>query len=137
MKNFLLARFFSKTLPTILLVVSFYFYYRGHNLPGGGFVAGLVASTAYVFRFIVNPDIKLKVLWLHPAKLAALGLFLALCSSMISFYVSGHFFQGIWTPSPILIIGKLGTPMLFDLGVLLSVLGMVTWIVVSTLEDKQ
>lgn len=136
MKGSLLSIFLAKLMTPILLILAFYFYYRGHNLPGGGFVAGLVASTAYIFRALMVPKSDLSVLGLHPAKLSAVGLCLAFGSSIFSFFITGHFFQGTWTSSSIPILGKLGTPMLFDLGVFLTVLGMVTWIVVSTFEDR-
>lgn len=42
-----------RLLLPIALVVSFYLFMRGHNLPGGGFVAGLVMSVAFILQYMV------------------------------------------------------------------------------------
>ncbi|MDP9213310.1 MAG: DUF4040 domain-containing protein, partial [Pseudomonadota bacterium] len=42
-----------RLLLPIALVVSFYLFMRGHNQPGGGFVAGLVMSVAFILQYMV------------------------------------------------------------------------------------
>jgi len=36
----------------LALMVSFYIFLRGHNLPGGGFIAGLVTAVAFILQYI-------------------------------------------------------------------------------------
>jgi multicomponent K+:H+ antiporter subunit A len=42
-----------RLLLPMALVVSFYLFMRGHNQPGGGFVAGLVMSVAFMLQYMV------------------------------------------------------------------------------------
>jgi multicomponent K+:H+ antiporter subunit A len=42
-----------RLLLPIALVISFYLFLRGHNQPGGGFVAGLVMSVAFILQYMV------------------------------------------------------------------------------------
>lgn len=102
-----------------------YLLLRGHNLPGGGFIGGLVFASAIVLRVMVRPD-------LAPARdvidLAGVGLLVALGSSMLPLAFGLPFFTGLWWDFELWlpVVGKLklGTPMLFDIGVFLVVTGV-------------
>ena len=106
----------------LILIFSVYLLMRGHNAPGGGFAAALVAGTAFALLAITEgPNKVRRAVRLAPATIATAGLSLALASGMLPLFFSKPFFTSIWWHP-----GKnlaLGTPMLFDLGVFLAVLG--------------
>lgn len=106
----------------LILIFSVYLLMRGHNAPGGGFAAALVAGTAFALLAITEGPYKVRrAVRLAPATIATVGLSLALASGLLPLFFSKPFFTGIWwQPGENL---ALGTPMLFDLGVFLAVLG--------------
>jgi len=128
----------SRYLLPIMLMFSFFLLLRGHNEPGGGFVGGLVAAAAYALYLIANGiDEAKKLLKAEPIKLIAIGLLIAVISAFISVINGKNFMTGIWAKDEIPVIGKVGTPLLFDLGVYFLVLGIVLKIVFSLSEEDK
>lgn len=127
-----------KYLIPILLIFSFFLLLRGHNEPGGGFVGGLIAAAAYALFTIANgvEDAK-KFLRVEPLFLIAIGLSLALVSGLISLFYGEIFMTGLWLKNEIPVIGKIGTPFLFDVGVYFLVLGIVTKIIFALAEEDK
>ena len=114
-------------LTPILLVLTLFMLYRGHDLPGGGFIAGLIAAAAFELRILSRgPERVRKELgkFLQPG--IGIGLLLAICTAIGGIFAGG-FFQGIWVEFD---IGnahlKFGTPQLFDVGVFLTVASVAT-----------
>lgn len=125
-----------KYLIPLLLVFSFFLLLRGHNEPGGGFVGGLIAAAAYALYTIANGVENAKqFLRIEPLFLIALGLLIALVSGLISLFAGEIFMTGLWMKNEIPVIGKIGTPILFDVGVYFLVLGIVTKIIFSLAEE--
>jgi len=109
---------------------------RGHNEPGGGFVGGLVAAAAYALYFLANGlDAARLIFRFEPLRTSALGLFLALLSTLPSLVTGQPFMTAIWVDTGIAPIGKVGTPLLFDLGIYLLVLGITLTIIFSLAEE--
>jgi multicomponent Na+:H+ antiporter subunit B len=128
----------SKYLLPLLLIFSFFLLLRGHNEPGGGFVGGLVAAAAYALYFIGNGvDEAEKLLKIDPIKLIAIGLFIALISTVPALFVGKDFMTGIWLKTNFPVIGKIGTPLIFDVGVYLLVLGIALKIIFSLAEEDK
>jgi multicomponent Na+:H+ antiporter subunit B len=128
----------SRYLLPLMLIFSFFLLLRGHNEPGGGFVGGLVAAAAYALYLIANGvDGAKKLLNAEPIKLIALGLLLAVISAFISVVTGQDFMTGVWAKNEFPVIGKVGTPLLFDLGVYFLVLGIVLKIVFSLAEEDK
>lgn len=128
----------SKYLLPLLLIFSFFLLLRGHNEPGGGFVGGLVAAAAYALYFIGNGvDEAEKLLKVEPIKLIATGLFIALISTVPALFVGEDFMTGIWLKTNFPVIGKIGTPLIFDVGVYLLVLGIALKIIFSLAEEDK
>jgi multicomponent Na+:H+ antiporter subunit B len=128
----------SRYLFPMMLIFSFFLFLRGHNEPGGGFVGGLVAAAAYALYLIANGvDEAKKLLKAEPIKLIALGLLLAVISAFISAVTGQDFMTGVWAKNEFPVIGKFGTPLLFDLGVYFLVLGIVLKIVFSLAEEDK
>ena len=128
----------SRYLLPLMLIFSFFLLLRGHNEPGGGFVGGLVAAAAYALYLIAN-DVEeaKKLLKAEPIKLIAIGLLLAILSAFISVINRQDFMTGVWAKNEFPVIGKVGTPLLFDLGVYFLVLGIVTKIIFSLAEEDK
>jgi multicomponent Na+:H+ antiporter subunit B len=119
-----------------MLIFSIFLLLRGHNEPGGGFVGGLVAAAAYALFLIANGvEEAKKLLKAEPLKLMALGLALALLSAFISIVIGKDFMTGVWVKNEFPVIGKIGSPLLFDLGVYFLVLGIVLKIIFSLAEE--
>lgn len=127
-----------KYLIPLLLIFSFFLLLRGHNEPGGGFVGGLIAAAAYALFTIANgvEDAK-KFLRIEPLILIAIGLMLALISGLISLFYGEIFMTGLWLKNEVPVIGKIGTPFLFDVGVYFLVLGIVTKIIFALAEEDK
>lgn len=127
-----------KYLIPLLLIFSFFLLLRGHNEPGGGFVGGLIAAAAYALFTIGNgvEDAK-NFLRVEPLFLIAIGLSLALLSGLISLFYGKIFMTGLWLKYEIPVIGKIGTPFLFDVGVYFLVLGIVTKIIFALAEEDK
>lgn len=105
-------------------VFSVYLLLRGHNLPGGGFIGGLVLASALVLRAMVGPHREPKF---DMILLSGIGLLVAAISAMMPCFGGGTFFTGLWGGEiwlPTLGKLKLGTPLLFDIGVFLVVTGV-------------
>jgi len=110
-----------------LIVLSLIVLYRGHNLPGGGFIGGLMAATAYILVGIGSSmRVAKEKLRVDPVFLLALGLAVAIISGLPGMLTGGVFLTGEWLPTFSLpLLGKihLGTPLVFDVGVYLVVIG--------------
>ena len=105
----------------LTLPVALWLYWRGHNAPGGGFIAALVAAAGVGLLLLVrHPALGPTVLRRWAPRLAVAGLAVALVSSLLPLLAGREFFTGLWWHRGDL---HLGTPLLFDLGVFLTVLG--------------
>lgn len=126
MKYFILG-FAGRLLFPCLIVLSLVVLYRGHNLPGGGFIGGLMAATAYILVGIGSTMQAAKAkLRVDPVTLLAVGLAVAILSGLPGMLGGGTFLTGEWLPTFSLpLLGKihLGTPLVFDVGVYLVVIG--------------
>lgn len=128
----------AKLLTGVLLVFSVFLLLRGHNLPGGGFVGGLVASSAFVlYALAIGFDAARRMLGFYPRIVMGTGLVVAIASGVAALPSGRPFLTGLWDATPWPVIGKLGTPLLFDVGVYLTVLGVTTLIVFSLGEEGE
>jgi multicomponent Na+:H+ antiporter subunit B len=126
----------TRLLVPLLLVFSVFLLWRGHHEPGGGFVGGLVAATAFVLVALAEGvGAARRVLRVAPTRLVAVGLAVATLSGLAALAVGGPFLTGVWAKGE----GGtgLGTPLLFDVGVYLTVLGVVTAMLLSLMEDAE
>jgi len=126
----------SKVLLPVLLVFSFFVLIRGHYEPGGGFVGGLIAASAFALYAISNGVVEAKRLFPHAKLFIVLGLALALISGLLSVFFGQIAFTGLWTEFSLPVIGRLSTPLLFDVGVYFVVIGVATSII-FTLKMKE
>lgn len=119
----------------MFIILSLFVLYRGHNLPGGGFIGGLLAASGYVFYMMAyDVETTLQKMLISPLQLMALGLLLAFSSGLPAIIHSEPFMTGQWLS----FFGiKLGTPTLFDVGVYLTVLGVLVTVMGAILEKEK
>jgi multicomponent Na+:H+ antiporter subunit B len=111
---------------------------RGHNLPGGGFVGGLVAASAFVlYALAAGVQRAREVLRVEPQTLLGGGLACAYGAGLLALALGEPFLTGLWLDLHIPLLGPLhlGSSLLFDLGVMLVVVGTVLLMVFSV-EDR-
>jgi multicomponent Na+:H+ antiporter subunit B len=124
-------------LPLVLLF-SLFMLVRGHNEPGGGFIGGLIAAAAFALNAIAfDAGTTRRTLRLDPRMLISIGLMIAMVSAIIPLFSGQPFMTGKWFTVYVPGLEELdiGTPLLFDCGVYLLVLG-VTLAMILTLAEE-
>ena len=116
----------SQSLLPLALLVSVYIFLRGHNQPGGGFIAGLITSVAIIQQYIahgvdwVKERLRINYQWM-----VASGLLIAASTGIGSWFFDRPFLTSWFDYFSLPWVGKfeLASAMLFDLGVYLTVVG--------------
>jgi multicomponent K+:H+ antiporter subunit A len=119
-------------------LVSVYFFMRGHNAPGGGFVAGLVMSVALVLQFIVSGTEWVEEhLRIYPRRWIAIGLLLALCTGGGAVVFGYPFLTTHTAHLHLPLLGEVHVPsaLFFDIGVFALVLGA-TMLILTALAHQ-
>ncbi|MDW8310796.1 MAG: MnhB domain-containing protein [Verrucomicrobiales bacterium] len=117
----------AKALFFLLNLFALYLLLRGHHLPGGGFIAGLVTAISIVLLTLALGWEQIhRLLRLDPAWLAIAGLLLASGSGAAPLLWGRPFLEQfmVQVSVPWLGVVHVGTPLVFDAGVLLVVGGM-------------
>jgi len=122
----LLLRVVSQGLLPLALLVSVYIFFRGHNLPGGGFIAGLVTAAALILQYVAHG-----VDWIRPrlnvqyATVVAAGVLIAWLTGAGSWLFGKPFLTSWFDYFDIPLLGQieLASAIAFDLGVYLTVVG--------------
>jgi multicomponent Na+:H+ antiporter subunit A len=112
----------------LIMVLSFYFFFAGHNTPGGGFAGGLTAGLALVLRYLAGGRYELgEALPIDAGKLLGAGLALSAGTAVASLLLGAPVLSSavIQLDLPVLGHVKLVTALFFDLGVYLIVVGLV------------
>jgi len=112
----------------VLLVVSVYLLFAGHNAPGGGFVGGLVAASACALRMAARgPEELTRSFRFHPMTVLGAGLTVAAVTAIAAFWNGGGLLETRYLHVDVPFIGPVGTStaFFFDLGVYLVVVGAV------------
>jgi len=134
MKTIILKTASSYLLP-VLLLFSVFILLRGHYLPGGGFVGGLIASIAFILHSFANGLMNTKsLLRFHPGLLMPFGLALAFLAGVAPLVAGLPFMTGIWYPEALPVLGSIGSALFFDIGVYLVVIG-VSLTIIFTIAD--
>lgn len=121
-----------------MLLFSIFLVLRGHQEPGGGFVGGLVASAALVL-YAIAYDVKTArhLLRCDPRMLIGTGMLVALGSGLVSLLAGRPLMTGLWASVVLPGMGafSIGTPVVFDVGVFMVVLGTALTIMLSLAEQ--
>lgn len=122
----------------VFILISVYVFFRGHNQPGGGFIAALIASIGFILHMLAfGIDKTERKYRINAFALIGSGLLAAVCAALLPLLLGKHFLEGMWLGFEIPLIGKVGTPTLFDLGVYLLVIGITLKITFNLFEDKK
>jgi multisubunit Na+/H+ antiporter MnhB subunit len=126
-----ILRIATRMLVGLILVFSAYLLFRGHHAPGGGFSAALVAGTGFsLFGIAEGPDAVRRALRIDPLVLVAAGLLVAIGAGLVAILAGQPFLTGLWWPVDQAVSGAgIGTPLVFDMGVFLVVLGTILTLV--------
>lgn len=127
----------SITLLPLLILFSVFVLLRGHYLPGGGFIGGLIAAIAFILHAFANGLKETrKVLRMHPGFLIPIGLSIAVLSALAPVLFTGDpVMTGLWYDKDIAILGKIGSALFFDTGVYLVVVGVCLTIIFTISES--
>jgi multicomponent Na+:H+ antiporter subunit A len=112
----------------LIMVLSAYFFFAGHNTPGGGFAGGLTAGLALVLRYLAGGRYELgETLPLDAGKILGVGLAFSAGTAVASLLVGAPALSSalIEVDLPVLGTVKFVTALFFDLGVYLVVVGLV------------
>ncbi|MFI2812689.1 MULTISPECIES: Na+/H+ antiporter subunit B [Microbulbifer] len=129
----------TRLLVALILLFSVYMLLRGHNQPGGGFIAGLIAAAAFILYALAWGMAAARAsLRVAPARLAAAGALLAAAAGSLAALAGLPPFTGLW-----LFIGgsetakgiPISNVLLFDTGIYLAVVGSVLTLFFVLEED--
>ena len=112
--------------PSIILL-SFYFFFSGHNAPGGGFAGGLVAALAFTLRYLAGGRAEIEeALPVDPAKLLGTGILLSATCVVVPMFAGNPPLMSDYATASLPLIGEFDVPsaLLFDAGVYLIVVGL-------------
>lgn len=136
--NSLILRTATRFLLPLLLLFSLFLLLRGHHEPGGGFSGGLVAAAAFVlYRFAFGAEEARRALPVDPRSLIGAGLLVAVGSGTLALLAGRPLMTGLWERVPVPGFGvvDVGTPLVFDLGVYLAVVGVALSIILPLAEE--
>ncbi|WP_411838952.1 Na+/H+ antiporter subunit B [Paracoccus sp. ME4] len=128
----------TRLLAALLIVFSVYALLRGHNLPGGGFIGGLIGATAFILYTIATTvDEARRALRIDPSNLAMAGLGVAALGGIGAAFAGQPFFTGQW-----LFLFRdgdsyvpLSTVLVFDIGVYMAVFGGILTLVFALEQE--
>ena len=116
----------ARVLLPLALLVSAFIFMRGHNLPGGGFIAGLITSVALILQYVSSglDWMQQRLNWNYRS-VAAAGVLVAALTGLGSIALGYPFLTSSFTHVHWPVVGdfELATAMLFDLGVYITVVG--------------
>lgn len=139
MMNSIILTAATRLLVALLLVFSVYMLLRGHNLPGGGFIGGLIGSTGFILYAIAQGCSATRAaLYYEPQNIAMIGLGIALFAGVMAVFFNDAFFTGQWY-----FLGDresgdyipLSSVLIFDIGVYLVVFGSILTLVLALEEE--
>ena len=118
----------------VMMAIGFHFFLRGHNAPGGGFIAGLiVAVTALLARMALDRQL----LRIEPSSFVPVGLIIAFVTGVYPMFFGDRFLRSSHGYVDWFFVGEFewASAALFDLGVFLVVIGTTLTIIDLLAED--
>ena len=133
-ENDVVLKTVTKIVVFILLTFGFYVFFAGHNNPGGGFIGGLIFSSAFLLMFLAF-DVK-QVLLSLPVDfriLMIIGSLITVATAVVPMFFGKPFLYQTDAHIDLPLLGDLhvATVTLFESGVLLTVVGVVVTVMLS------
>jgi multicomponent Na+:H+ antiporter subunit B len=142
MMNSIILTAATRLLVSLLLLFSVYMLLRGHNLPGGGFIGGLIGATGFVLHAIaMGAEATRAALRYEPQNIAMVGLGVALAAGVYAVFFRDAFCTGQWwfagaDPNDPDDKGlPISSVLVFDIGVYLVVFGSILTLVLALEEE--
>ncbi|EIM08175.1 putative monovalent cation/H+ antiporter subunit B [Planococcus antarcticus DSM 14505] len=129
----------TKVVTFIILMFSVHIFFTGHYTPGGGFVGGLLTTSAIVLLMLAfDIETVKKILPINYVTMTAVGLLLALATASASIVFDVPFFTHAYDYFDLPLFGNtsLHSALLFDTGVYLVVVGVTMTIIQTIGEDE-
>jgi len=118
----------------VIVALALYLFLRGHDMPGGGFAAGITLSTGLILQYMALGTRKVEDrLRIRPIRWIGIGLGIALTVGTASLLFGYPFLTSWFRYAELEVFGKvpLASALLFDLGVFLLVVGATALILVA------
>ncbi len=118
----------------VIVTFSIFLFIRGHDLPGGGFSAGITMAVAFLLQYLAGgtrwAEDRIRIL---PLRWMGFGLLMAASTGMGSWYLGYPFLTSYFQYTELPYIGKMptATALLFDLGVFALVVGATVLILIA------
>lgn len=122
-----ILRSWSKFIFFFINLLAIYLFFKGHNEPGGGFIAGIASAISLVFIYItLGKNAVTKIVRTDPVNIAFWGLLLSYLTALapVVSALPFMFHKILHLHLPLFGDAHVGTPLLFDLGVYLVVIGI-------------
>lgn len=137
--NSIILRTATRYLIPIIGLFSIFMLLRGHDEPGGGFIAGLLGAVCFaLYALAYDVSTARRMLRAEEHQLIGIGVLLTAIAGSVALLAGDPFLTTYWTDEfavPAVGKVKLGTPLLFDAGVYLTVVGVVLMIIFSLAEE--
>ena len=117
-----------------MMALSLYFFFAGHNAPGGGFAGGLVAALAFTLRYVAGGRAELEeALPVDSGRILGTGLILSAAAAIWPMFLGHPPLTSAYDSVDLPLIGNMSLPsaLLFDAGVYLIVVGLMMHILSS------
>ncbi|WP_185984934.1 MnhB domain-containing protein [Aureimonas mangrovi] len=132
--NSLILTAFARIFFAILIGVSIFILYRGHNQPGGGFVGGLMAAAGFaVLALAEGVAAARRALPFHPVTVMGIGLVMAIVSGVPGLFSDDSYLTHWWFHAGDF---HTGTALIFDIGVYLVVMSGILALVLRFYEEE-
>lgn len=138
--NDIILQTVTKVVVFIILTLATYLFFSGHDAPGGGFIGGLVLASAFVLLLLAfDIETLKKEIPVDFKKLGATGVLIVLASGFAAVIFGDPFLNQVLFEFNIPFFGtiKWTTATIFEIGVALTVIGVVVTIILSISEDVE
>ena len=130
----LVPRVIMQWLFPVIIVLAFYLFIRGHDMPGGGFAAGITLSIGLVLQYMASGTRRIEALLnVRPLHWIGIGLLVAVATGVGAWLFDHPFLTSAFQYLDLPVLGRvpLATALLFDLGVFLLVVGATALILIA------
>ncbi|MBO1199930.1 Na+/H+ antiporter Mnh2 subunit B [Staphylococcus simiae] len=133
-ENDVVLKTITKLVVFILLTFGFYVFFAGHDNPGGGFIGGLVFSSAFILMFLAfNVSDVLESLPIDFKALMGIGSLMSVITAIAPTFFGQPFLSQYDATIAIPLFGSIHvtTVTVFELGILLSVVGVIVTVMLA------